>query len=207
MPELLPLFPLPTVVLFPNVFLPLHIFEPRYRQMVADALDGDRLIVMVLLKPGWEGEYEGRPAIYPVGCTSVITHVERLPDDRYNIVLRGVDRVRIDAEDAGRQYRRAAVTPLPEQPTSADDRPALEHLRAHLESLVVPAGAEIRMTAGVSDEEIVNALAQYLDLETIEKQALLERESVLERARALIDLLEMKMLMTRHAGGAARFTH
>jgi len=63
--DLLPLFPLPNVVLFPGVFLPLHIFEPRYKEMVADALAGDRIIGMALLRPGWEADYEGRPPIYP----------------------------------------------------------------------------------------------------------------------------------------------
>src|SRR5213596_3395375 len=86
MSELLPLFPLPNVVLFPNVFLPLHIFEPRYREMVADALASDRLIGMVLLRPGWERDYEGRPPVYPIGCSGVITHAERLHDGRYDIV-------------------------------------------------------------------------------------------------------------------------
>src|SRR3977135_4083932 len=105
MSDLLPLFPLPNVVLFPNVFLPLHIFEPRYREMVADALTSDRMIGMVLLRPGWEGDYEGRPPVYPVACSGVITHVERLPDGRYNIVLRGLERVRIIEEDGSRTYR------------------------------------------------------------------------------------------------------
>ena len=65
LPPTIPIFPLPNAVLFPNVFLPLHIFEPRYREMVADALQGDRIIGMVLLRPGWEADYDGRPAIYP----------------------------------------------------------------------------------------------------------------------------------------------
>ena len=65
MSDLLPLFPLPNVVLFPNVFLPLHIFEPRYREMVADALESDRMIGMVLLRPGWDRDYEGRPPPSP----------------------------------------------------------------------------------------------------------------------------------------------
>src|SRR3954465_3453326 len=97
MSDLLPLFPLPNVVLFPNVFLPLHIFEPRYREMVADALASDRMIGMVLLRPGWDRDYEGRPPLYAVGCSGVLTHNERLPDGRYNIVLRGIERFRIPA--------------------------------------------------------------------------------------------------------------
>ncbi len=93
LPPTIPLFPLPNVVLFPNVYLPLHIFEPRYREMVSDALDGDRIIGMVLLRPGWEGDYEGRPAVYPVGCAGLISHAERLSDGRYNIVLQGAREV------------------------------------------------------------------------------------------------------------------
>src|SRR5687767_3145429 len=67
LPPTIPVFPLPNVVLFPNVFLPLHIFEPRYRRMVDDALNGDRIIGMVLLRAGWERDYDGRPAVYAVG--------------------------------------------------------------------------------------------------------------------------------------------
>src|SRR5438094_9346098 len=95
MSDRLPLCPLPNVVLFPNVFLPLHIFEPRYREMVADAVASDRLIGMVLLRPGWNDDYEGRPPVYPVGCSGVLTHVERLSDGRYDIVLRGLERFRV----------------------------------------------------------------------------------------------------------------
>ena len=91
LPRALPLFPLPSTVLFPNVFLPLHIFEPRYRQMVAESLSGDRIIGMVMLKPGYEADYEGRPPIYTTGCSGLITHVERLDDGRYNLVLRGLE--------------------------------------------------------------------------------------------------------------------
>jgi hypothetical protein len=109
LPPTIPIFPLPNVVLFPNVFLPLHIFEARYRQMVEAALSGDRIIGMVLLRPGWEGDYEGRPPVYPIGCSGVITHAEKLDDGRYNIVLRGVERFRILEEDDAKSYRRATV--------------------------------------------------------------------------------------------------
>src|ERR1700674_2065228 len=111
MSDLLPLFPLPTVVLFPNVFLPLHIFEPRYREMTTDAIASDRMIGMVLLQSGWEHDYEGCPPVYRIGCSGVITHVERLQDGRYNIVLRGLERFRILEEDRGRLYRLARAQP------------------------------------------------------------------------------------------------
>lgn len=117
------LFPLPNVVLFPGVLMPLHIFEPRYRQMVADAMSSDRLITMVLLEPGWETDYEGSPAVYPIGCLGRIIHHEPLPDDRSNLVLHGLRRVRLDAEvPTGRLYRSAVSGILKEQdpPGGAD---------------------------------------------------------------------------------------
>src|SRR5881397_342679 len=130
MSDLLPLFPLPNVVLFPNVFLPLHIFEPRYREMVADAAADDRMIGMVLLRPGWDRDYEGRPPIYPIGCSGVMTHLERLPDGRYNIVLRGVERVRILEEEDNRSYRRARIELMPERELRGEDRTAIRHQRS-----------------------------------------------------------------------------
>jgi uncharacterized protein len=202
MAELLPLFPLPNVVLFPNVFLPLHIFEPRYREMVADAASSDRMIGMVLLRPGWERNYEGRPPIYPIGCSGVMTHVERLPDGRYNIVLRGLERFRILEENHERSYRRAEIEPLHELALTRDDRDAVRSHRAKLETMLAPAivGGEAKIPSAMSDEDLVNALAQYLDLEALEKQALLEQPCLRSRAASLVELLEMKIMMARTPG-------
>ena len=209
MADLLPLFPLPNVVLFPNVFLPLHIFEPRYREMVADAIASDRMIGMVLLRPGWERDYEGRPPIFPIGCSGLLTHNERLPDGRYNLVLRGIERFRIVEEDHTRSYRRAVVEPLREHALDAADRTAILSQRSKLESMLVPSqsnAGDPRMPASMSDEDLVNALAQYLDLEPLEKQALLEKASLRTRAESLVELLEMKILMARTPGGST-FAH
>ena len=203
MSDLLPLFPLPNVVLFPNVFLPLHIFEPRYREMVADALASDRMIGMVLLRPGWDRDYEGRPPIYRVGCSGVLTHAERLPDGRYHVVLRGIERFRIGEEDHALSYRRAVVEPLRDQALDAADRTAILNQRAKLESMLGPGqstAGDPRMPASMSDEDLVNALAQYLDLEPLEKQALLEKPSLRTRAESLVELLEMKIMMARTPG-------
>ena len=213
MSDLLPLFPLPNVVLFPNVFLPLHIFEARYREMIADAIASDRMIGMVLLRPGWERDYEGRPAIYPVGCSGVVTHFEKLPDGRYNIVLRGLDRFRIAEEDHQRSYRRAVIDPLPERTVSEEDRAMIRRQRSRLETLLSPAAdntgiegargsraSDRKMPASMSDEDTVNALAQYLDFEPLEKQALLEKPSLRARAESLVELLEMKIMMARTPG-------
>ena len=202
MSDLLPLFPLPNVVLFPNVFLPLHIFEPRYREMVADALTSDRMIGMVLLKPRWQDEYEGRPPVYSIGCSGVMTHAERLADGCYNIVLRGVERFRIVAEDHALSYRRAAVEPIADGTLSSLDRTAIRTQRARLETLLAPAvdhaEGDAKIPAAMPDEDLVNALAQYLDLEPLERQALLEKGDLRTRAESLVELLEMKALIARH---------
>ena len=211
MSDLLPLFPLPNVVLFPSVFLPLHIFEPRYREMFADAIESDRLIGMVLLRPGWKETYDGRPPVYPIGCSGLITHAERLPDGRYNVVLRGLERFRILEEDHTRSYRRALVEPLAERTLDTRDRDALRTCRAKLESLLTPidraATADPKMPSAMTDEDLINALAQYLDLEPLEKQALLERGCLRSRGQSLVELLEMKMLATKARGGGSTLAH
>jgi Lon protease-like protein len=207
LPPTIPLFPLPNVVLFPNVCLPLHIFEPRYREMVSDALDGDRIIGMVLLRPGWEGDYEGRPPIYPVGCAGLISHAERLSDGRYNIVLRGLEKFRVMREDPERAYRVAEVDAILEQ-QSEGDRSEIRAERRRLEAILVPQpegrGVDPKMPPSMPDEDLVNALAQYLELEVVEKQALLERDGLLARCRSLIELLEMKVIVSRHNWGGGR---
>jgi uncharacterized protein len=203
LPPTIPVFPLPNVVLFPNVFLPLHIFEPRYRQMVDDALNGDRIIGMVLLRAGWERDYDGRPAVYPVGCAGVITHAERLADGRFNIVLRGMEKFRMTGEESGKSYRLAHVEAVPE-PAADSLRIEMRAERRRLESLLVPqpeGQPEAKVPSSMADEDLVNALAQYLEFEPVEKQALLERDGVLDRCRSLIELLEMKVLVARHKWG------
>lgn len=210
LPPQIPVFPLPGVVLFPNVFLPLHIFEHRYRAMVSDALAGDRIIGMLLLRPGYEAEYEGRPASYATGCAGLITHSEALPDGRYNIVLRGIEKFRVIDEEHTRPYRLARVEPLPELLTETD-RPLLHQQRLRLEALLASAleraGSEPRLPATVADEDLINALAQYLDFEPIERQALLERNGVLPRCQGLIELLEMRTLSPHASDWKGRSVH
>lgn len=210
LPSTIPVFPLPNVVLFPNVFLPLHIFEPRYRAMVGDALSGDRIIGMVLLKPGFEADYEGSPPIYAVGCAGVITHAEPMADGRYNIVLRGLEKFRITEEDRSRTYRVAHIEALPEL-VPETDKVTLRQQRTRLEAVLAAAiersGAEPRFPPAVADEDLVNALAQYMELEPLERQALLERDGVLARCRGLIELVEMKSLSPRGTTWKGRSVH
>jgi Lon protease-like protein len=102
----LPIFPLPDVVLFPGALLPLHVFEPRYREMAHDVLEGARLVAMARLKPGYEADYAGRPPVFPVAGVGYVIASEHLEDGRYHLVLRGVGRIRIAEElPPSRLYR------------------------------------------------------------------------------------------------------
>jgi hypothetical protein len=107
--QALKVFPLPSVVLFPGTAMPLHIFEPRYRDLVRDCLASDKVMALVDLQPGWESQYEGRPALRPIGCAGRIVWHEELPDGRSNIMLHGDVRVllreELPAEHAYREVR------------------------------------------------------------------------------------------------------
>jgi Lon protease-like protein len=210
LPPTIPIFPLPNVVLFPNVFLPLHIFESRYRAMIKDALASDRIIGMVLLQPGFEANYEGRPRVYPVGCAGVITHAEPLPDGRFNIVLRGLEKFRMTGEDDSRPYRLAHIEAVPEV-TSDSECATIKRHRHRLESLLAAVKehrrTETRLPSTVPDQDLVNALAQYAAFEPIERQALLECDGVLPRCLALIELLEMKTMALRGTNWAGGSVH
>jgi uncharacterized protein len=200
LPALLPLFPLPNVVLFPSVPLPLHVFEPRYRKMVEDALETHRTIGMALLRPGYEADYLGRPPIYPIGCSGFIQQHERLEDGRFNILLHGRRRFRVVSEHDGEPYRLASVEPLD------DPRGDGRSLAATRDELVSTLGRLIGespfvvVDSDAPSELVVNGLAQGLDLPPVERQALLECETLDARARRLLSLLEFHRL-ERTAGG------
>jgi hypothetical protein len=192
LPATIPIFPLPDATLFPNASHPFHIFEPRYRAMVADALKGDRIIGMVMLQPGHEAEYEGRPPIFPIGCAGAITDYEELPDGRFNIVLGGLVKFRVTGEDDSRPYRLARVVTMPEV-LDARETIALSKERQRMESLLVTLFDRLGIQqppAGVPDEQVVDELSQYLPIDPLGRQHLLERDDPLSRAIALIDLLE-----------------
>src|SRR4029079_7208895 len=114
LPAEIPLFPLPETTLFPGVSRPLLIYEPRYREMVADALKGNKIIGMVRLRPGFEKDYDGRPPVYGVRCAGKIEQFEQLPDGRYVILLRGLTTFRIVSENQQKPYRLARIETVPE---------------------------------------------------------------------------------------------
>ncbi|MBM63195.1 MAG: ATP-dependent protease [Acidobacteria bacterium] len=204
LPATIPIFPLPDVVLFPSVFLPLHIFEPRYRQMLAEALRSDRIIGMVLLR-GNRDDIEEPPPVHPIGCAGLISHAEQLGDGRSNIILRGLHRFRIVQERYDRPYRRAQITPLLPSPSPEAPNRNLNPIRTKLEALLAgrieTVTGELVVPNGMGDEDLINTLAQYLELDPAEKQALLEFDDLTSRAQGLIDLIEMREFITLPLGG------
>jgi ATP-dependent Lon protease len=143
------LFPLPNVVLFPGAILPLHIFEPRYRLMTADAVTGNSLIAMALLRAGWERDYYGRPAIEPVVCVGRIVAHERLADGKYNLLLQGQWRAKVTGEETvgelEERYRRADLSPLDESAVMEID---LSRERQQLKDIFDGGGRPISRTCG-----------------------------------------------------------
>lgn len=192
LPAMIPIFPLPTATLFPNASHPFHIFEPRYRAMVADTLKGDRIIGMVMLQPGHEAEYEGRPPIFPIGCAGVITDYEELPGGEFNIVLGGLVRFRVTGEENSRSYRLARVTALPEA-MDAEESILLSKERQRMEGLLFALFTRLGLgqpPPGGTDERRVDELSQFLPMDPLDRQRLLEQEDPLARGLALMDLLE-----------------
>ena len=109
-PARIPVFPLPNVVLFPKTYLPLHIFEPRYRAMVSDAAMSGQCIGMALLKDGWETDYYGHPPVFSMGCVGRLASVQPLADGRSNILLQGLERFEIEREWYDNPYREATIS-------------------------------------------------------------------------------------------------
>ncbi len=200
---MLPLFPLPNVVLFPGAYLPLHVFEHRYRAMVRDVLDDERHIGMVVLRDGWQTTPVSAPPIYATGCSGTIVHHERLKDGRFNIVLRGTRKFRIRSEVQTRPYREADVEWLDET-LSHDAVPLLARLRRRVETLLLPAivSGDARLPPTLTDQELVNAISQYLDIAIVEKLALLEKPDALARGDALVLHLERLLVEKGSSDGA-----
>jgi hypothetical protein len=181
--------------------MPLHVFEPRSRKMVEDALASHRTIGMVLLKPGYEEDYQGRPPIYPLGCTGTIVEEERLKDGRFNVLLLGQSRFRVLAERDGEPYRLAVVEELPD-PTG--DAGSLDVLRERLLAALVRLadGASLAgLKPDVPHAALINGLSQALDLTPLEKLSLLECDTLEARSLRLLEILEFHAL-ERTAGGS-----
>ncbi len=202
LPEILPVFPLTGVLLLPGTVLPLHVFEPRYRAMVEDALGADRVFGMIQPfapqqdnrpLPGAENQ---KPDLYQVGCAGYIEKWEKLPEDRFFVELRGVNRFRFEKElSLQRGYRRviADYQDFPDgtlhQGWRCDRQGVLEVLATYGQAhglQVKPEQAE-----RFADLALVNLLSVSLPFHPAEKQALLEAATLEEREKVLVNLLRL----------------
>ncbi len=207
------LFPLPNVVLFPHVLQPLHIFEPRYRRMLEDTLADDRLIAMAVLRAGWEGDYEGRPAVYRMGCLGWVATHHRLDDGTYNLLLLGMRRVRLLGEqDPIRPYRVAQVELI-------DDRlPQDERIEAQWKQRLRTALFRVLPALGQAEEQfdcllesglslgvLTDMVSYLLKLPIERKLALLAEPDVLRRAKRVLAHLERLDRQCARAEQAERY--
>jgi uncharacterized protein len=188
----IPIFPLPEVVFFPDTVLPLHVFEPRYRQMIADCLAGDRWLGVVMLRPGWEKDYQGCPPVHAVAGAGEVIQAEALADGRYNILLDGRARVRILAEEPvdGRLYRVVRAERIEDRGPSANDRTfpgRLQELRTAHARLLMALGQSHpdvvgRLTvAGASPGAVIDRIVSAVVPDAEVRQRLLEVVDVSER--------------------------
>jgi len=200
----LAIFPLANVVLFPRVQTPLHLFEPRYRQLAEHVVASERRLGMVAVPPEHVAELPGDPPVYPIGCAGSVAQAQKLPDGRYNILLVGTHRFRIEQEiprGADRLYRVARVAKL-EDPYPGEEQARVAELRAEIVAQVAdlvrrtdPERAERiapEAFAGVDDETFVNSLCNALSFPPPEKQGLLEARSIPVRFERLEGLLSFR---------------
>ena len=193
------LFPLPSLVFFPHVMQPLHIFEPRYREMTQNALDSDRLIALVLPRPGWEKEYADKPALHDIACLGRIMAEQKLDDGRFNILLRGLARIRLRKEIVATDtpYRVAHCQILEDVPVADSERES--HWRSTLnektptwfpnQTEVVEQFAKL-LQGDLALGTLGDILTFALPLDAEFKQSLLTELSVETRLQVLHDFLE-----------------
>lgn len=196
-PRIIPLFPLPNLVFFPKTYLPLHIFEPRYREMVQDAEQQSRMIGMVLLKDGWEKNYHGSPEICSEGCAGELIAVQRLEEGRFNIILKGLFRFSVKDQFFDKSYREAQVEPFAQDKTVGGLPVKLkEDLNGLLKTQVKLVKGDRSLVSflnpEIDDETLIHGLSYRLPFSPLEKQFLLESENLARQAKRLIDLIQFR---------------
>jgi hypothetical protein len=197
-----PAFPLAGALLFPRARLPLHIFEPRYRDMVRDAMKGDRLIAMIQPR-----DFGDPPGLFDIGCLGHIAECEALDDGRFNIELEGIGRFRVAREaQVETSYRQIEVDRSgfrdadDEEPLAIVQRAELEQeARRYADSLGYAVNWEA--VSRLDDEALVNGIAQIAPLDVGSKQALLEAEGVSERADLLVQFMQFQRMSPGGADG------
>lgn len=191
------MFPLPGVVLFPGAEMNVHVFELRYRTMVREALSGERRIALATLVPGWEADVEGSPAFHPLGCVARFEDVSWLPNDCYDLRVRGLLRVHFGPPAREFPYRACPVEVLGEAPYTESD-PLSQMARASLLEERVrlgPLGLEAWLAPPRLDDDtplaaVVATLATSARFSAEEKLALLALDDVITRARRLHEALQ-----------------
>lgn len=202
LPEVLPVFPLTGVLLLPGTVLPLHVFEPRYRNMVEDTLENMRVFGMIQpFAPHQDnrpvaGAESEKPALYKVGCAGHIERWERLPDGRYFLQLRGVNRFSFSEEyPLLRGYRRvrAIYENFPDATLHEGWQCEREEMLQALANYGQAHGMHVKteQADGFTDLELVNLLGVSLPFHPAEKQALLEALTLKDRESVLINLLRL----------------
>jgi Lon protease-like protein len=183
----LSVFPLAGALLFPRMHLPLHIFEPRYRAMVSDALARDRRIGMI--QPRDAGD---PPALFDMGCVGRIAEVEALPDGRFDLVLEGLARFTVVRElDVTTPFRQveAELEPAGEGAALAPAERASLEMESRRFADGLGYAVDWEAVSRLDDESLVNGIAQIAPFDVASKQALLEAEGVPERAALIVQLM------------------
>ena len=202
----IPLFPLPATVFYPNTFLPLHICEPRYRSMVADVLEKNGRIGMVLLKAGWEKDYHGTPEIMTIGCVGEIESHSQLPEGKYNILLSGLHRFRILREIKGKLYRQAQVELLEEinnQDLTDNSFPikkqVIENMKQYLGN--ISDGKQVEQALDMENcatlAQFVDRIAYHFNQPANKMQEFLEEQDVQKRANTLYSLIKLNIQLIK----------
>ncbi len=187
--EALKVFPLPSAVLFPHSVIPLHIFEPRYREMVKDALEGDRVMALAQLEEGWEPQYMERPTLQGMMCAGIIIWHEALENGRYNILLQGVCRARLLSElPPERLYRQARVELLPDPEYHGPEEEQLRQAVFELAGRVPPTFAEglLPIVARASGGTLADVVAAAIIPEPERRQQLLDELDVRQRLQTVV---------------------
>ncbi len=201
------LFPLPSSVFFPKTVLPLHIFEPRYRDMVAHSVETGQWIGMVLLEPGYENEYFDSPAVKSVGCAGNLEKWDQQDDGKYNIVLRGQSRFRIVREVGDRLFREAEVEILPpvNDRQFAENDPEIARLMNSYQQFTEllpdqnPQNVELELSDSDTLGEVVDLLAYLIELPLDQQQQLVEEPDVLKRHQTMMAHLQLKISIVQQS--------
>ncbi|HJV89024.1 MAG TPA: LON peptidase substrate-binding domain-containing protein [Holophagaceae bacterium] len=197
LPAILPLFPLPQVLLFPHTFLPLHIFEPRYRQLVTEALVSHQHFILALARGPVTTDPADRPPLFEVGSLARIVRAEPLDDGRWNILVEGMGTHRLLDEVEGKPYRQVRTEALPFEAGTPLPDPTRERLFASLNTYAArnSIDAQVRelLELPLDLEAQLYTLSVALDFEPVEKQFLLESGDLPQLGERLNQLLDFAL--------------